>query len=196
VNKLRDRIPNLVLRTTFVVGFPGETDEQFEELKDFVAETKFQRMGAFTYSLEPGTPAVKLDGHLPEEVKVARRDELMELQQEIAFEFTDSLVGYELDVMIDQHLEGDLWLGRCYADAPEIDANVIVNGVDLKVGQKVPVVLDGRQDYDWTGTVWVDEDEQHSELSDGDGKQAPTESGSVENRNQGPASTSLPIVSN
>lgn len=196
VNKLRDRIPNLVLRTTFVVGFPGETDEQFEELKDFVAETKFQRMGAFTYSLEPGTPAVKLDGHLPEEVKVARRDELMELQQEIAFEFTDSLVGYELDVMIDQHLEGDLWLGRCYADAPEIDANVIVNGVDLKVGQKVPVVLDGRQDYDWTGTVWVDEDEQPSELSDVDGKQAPTESGSVENRNQGPASTSLPIVSN
>lgn len=163
VHKLRDRIPNLVLRTTFVVGFPGETDEQFEELKDFVAETKFQRMGAFTYSKEPGTPSEKLDGHMPEEVKAARRDELMELQQGIAFEFADSLVGYELDVMIDEHVEGDTWLGRCYADAPEIDANVIVTGNGLKVGAKVPVVLDGRQDYDWTGTVWTDEEEAGGE---------------------------------
>lgn len=153
VNKLRDRIPNLVMRTTFVVGFPGETDAQFEELRDFVAETEFQRMGAFTYSLEPGTPAVKLDGHLPQEVKDARRDELMALQQEIAFEFADSMVGYELDVMIDEHIEGDTWLGRCYADAPEIDANVIVTGSGIQVGAKVPVVLEARQDYDWIGTV-------------------------------------------
>lgn len=153
VNKLRDRIPNLVMRTTFVVGFPGETDAQFEELRDFVAETEFQRMGAFTYSFEPGTPAVKLDGHLPQEVKDARRDELMALQQEIAFEFADSMVGYELDVMIDEHIEGDTWLGRCYADAPEIDANVIVTGSGIQVGAKVPVVLEARQDYDWIGTV-------------------------------------------
>ncbi|MES2792737.1 MAG: 30S ribosomal protein S12 methylthiotransferase RimO [Planctomycetota bacterium] len=153
VNKLRDRIPNLVMRTTFVVGFPGETDAQFEELRDFVAETEFQRMGAFTYSLEPGTPAVKLDGHLPEEVKAARRDELMALQQGIAFDFADSMLGYELDVMIDEHVEGDTWLGRCYADAPEIDANVIVTGSGIKVGDKVPVVLEARQDYDWLGTV-------------------------------------------
>ncbi len=153
VSKLRDRIPNLVLRTTFVVGFPGETQEQFEELRDFVAETEFQRMGVFTYSLEPGTPAVKLEGHLPQEVKDARRDELMALQQGIAFDFTDSMVGYELDVMIDEQLSEDTWLGRCYADAPEIDANVIVTGTGLKVGQLVPVVLEGRQDYDWVGVV-------------------------------------------
>ena len=159
VNKLRDRIPNLVMRTTFVVGFPGETDEQFGELCDFVAETEFQRMGAFTYSLEPGTPAVKLDGHLPQEVKDARRDELMAIQQGIAFDFADSMLGFELDVMIDEQLEDNTWLGRCYADAPEIDANVIVTGEGIKVGDKVPVVLEARQDYDWIGT-----------LSDGDGE--------------------------
>ncbi|MFM8221820.1 MAG: MiaB/RimO family radical SAM methylthiotransferase, partial [Planctomycetaceae bacterium] len=84
VGKLRDRIANLVLRTTFIVGFPGETQAQFEELKEFVGQAKFERMGVFPYSLEPGTPAVKLDGHLPQEVREARRDELMELQQRIA----------------------------------------------------------------------------------------------------------------
>ena len=153
VNKLRERIPNLVLRTTFVVGFPGETEEQFQELRDFVAETEFQRMGVFTYSLEPGTPAEKLEGHLPQEVKDARRDELMALQQEIAFEFADSMIGYEVDVIIDEHIEGDTWAGRCYTDAPEIDANVFVTGAGIKVGDLVPVILDSRQEYDWIGTL-------------------------------------------
>ncbi len=162
VSKLRDRIPNLVLRTTFVVGFPGETQEQFEELRDFVAETEFQRMGVFTYSLEPGTPAEKLEGHLPEEVKNARRDELMALQQGIAFDFTESMVGYELDVLIDEQLDETTWLGRCYADAPEIDANVIVTGTGIKVGDKVAVVLEGRQEYDWIGTLADPEDESES----------------------------------
>jgi ribosomal protein S12 methylthiotransferase len=152
VEKLRRSVPNLVLRTTFIVGFPGETDAQFEELKEFVQETQFQRMGAFTYSLEPGTPAVKLDGHLPEEVKTARRDELMALQQQIAFNFGDSLVGYELDVLIDEHLEGETWLGRSYADAPEIDGNVIVTGPGIKLGDFIPVEIDARQDYDLVGT--------------------------------------------
>jgi ribosomal protein S12 methylthiotransferase len=153
VSKLRDRVPNLVLRTTFVVGFPGETDQQFEELRDFVAETEFQRMGVFTYSLEPDTPAVKLDGHLPQDVMNARRDELMALQQGIAFDFADSMVGYELDAMIDQQIDDNTWLGRCYTDAPEIDANVIISGSGIKVGDKVPVILEGRQDYDWVGVL-------------------------------------------
>ena len=85
VEKLRERIPNLVLRTTFITGFPGETDEQFSELRAFVADARFERMGVFTYSPEPGTPAMKLEGHLPEDVKEARREVLMGLQQEIAF---------------------------------------------------------------------------------------------------------------
>ena len=157
IQKLRDRIENLVLRTTFVVGFPGETDVQFEELRDFVADAQFERMGVFTYSLEPGTPAVKLDGHLPEEVKEARRDELMELQQEIAFEYADSLLGYELDVLIDEPLGDGVWAGRAYCDAPEIDATIYVSdaelpeGQELAPGQMVPVELMERRDYDLIG---------------------------------------------
>lgn len=153
IHKLREKIPNLALRTTFIVGFPGETDEQFEELYDFVFETRFERMGVFTYSLEPGTPAQKLDGHLPEEVKNARREELMALQQEIAFEFGDSLVGYEVDVLIDEQVEDGLWSGRSFADAPEIDGTVFVTGENLEVGQRIPVEIQERRDYDLIGTA-------------------------------------------
>jgi ribosomal protein S12 methylthiotransferase len=151
VEKLRDRIPNLVLRTTFIVGFPGETDAQFEELKQFVSETEFERMGVFTYSLEPDTPAVKLDGHLPEEVKEARREELMAVQQDVAFNFGDALVGYELDVLIDEPVQDGLYSGRAYCDAPEIDGVVYVSGEDLQPGQMVPVEILARRDYDLIG---------------------------------------------
>jgi ribosomal protein S12 methylthiotransferase len=153
VERLRGKIPNLVLRTTFIVGFPGESEAQFEELCDFVEETRFERMGVFTYSLEPGTPAVKLDGHLPEEVKNARRDRLMELQQEIAFEFGDSLVGYELDVLIDAPIDDETWVGRSFADAPEIDGTVYVSGTGLTTGAFLPVEIEARQDYDLMGTA-------------------------------------------
>jgi ribosomal protein S12 methylthiotransferase len=151
VDKLRTSIPNLVLRTTFVVGFPGETDEQFQELCDFVDETKFQRLGVFTYSKEPGTPAVKLDGHLPEEVKEARKDELMAIQQPIALDYSQSLVGYELDVIIDHQIEDDLFEGRSFADAPEIDGCVFVQGQNLEPGMLVPVVITEAQEYDLAG---------------------------------------------
>jgi ribosomal protein S12 methylthiotransferase len=153
VEKLRQRIANLVLRTTFIVGFPGETEAQFEELCEFVEATRFERMGVFTYSLEPGTPAVKLDGHLPEELKNARRNKLMELQQKIAFEFGDSLVGYELDVLIDAQIDDDTWIGRSFADAPEIDGAIYVKGSDVGVGEIVPVEIEGRQDYDLVGSA-------------------------------------------
>lgn len=165
VEKLRNRIDNLVLRTTFITGFPGETDEQFAELKQFVREMEFERMGVFTYSLEPGTPAAKLDGHLPEAVKQARREELMALQQEIAFRFSDSLVGYELDVLIDEEVEDGLWVGRAYCDAPDIDGVVYLRAAEhlyqqgqpekssrqLAPGQIVPVEILARQDYDLVG---------------------------------------------
>jgi ribosomal protein S12 methylthiotransferase len=155
--KLRDRIPNLVLRTTFITGFPGETDAQFRELCDYVEATHFERMGVFAYSLEPGTPATRLDGHLPDEVKEARRDELMELQQKIAFEFGDSLVGYELDVLLDEQIDETTWLGRSYADAPEIDGSVYVTGSGLEVGSFVTVEIEARRDYDLVGSVVVDD---------------------------------------
>ena len=153
VEKLRDQVENLVLRTTFIAGFPGETEEQFEELRQFVADMRFERMGVFTYSVEPGTAAVKLDGHLPEHVKQARRDELMALQQQIAFEFGDSLVGYELDVLIDGQVDDETFVGRTFADAPEIDGSVFVAGKDLSVGEFLPVQIEARQDYDLIGSV-------------------------------------------
>jgi ribosomal protein S12 methylthiotransferase len=155
VEKLRARIPNVVLRTTFIVGFPGETDEQFQEVMQFVDETKFERLGVFTYSLEPGTPSVKLDGHLPEAVKAARRDELMALQQQIAFDYAESLIGYELDVLIDSEDEQGGYIGRTFADAPEIDASVTVSGnaeqLRDSVGEFVPVEIAGRDGYDLIG---------------------------------------------
>ena len=154
VTKLRQRIPNLVLRTTFIVGFPGETEEQFEELCDFVRETHFERMGVFTYSLEPGTPAEKLSDHLPEDVKLARYNKLMEIQQELAFSHGDSLVGYELDVIIDQQVGEGVWAGRAFTDAPEIDGCVYVASErELAVGEMVPVEILERREYDLVGTV-------------------------------------------
>jgi ribosomal protein S12 methylthiotransferase len=115
-------------------------------------------LGVFTYSLEPGTPAVKLDGHLPETVKTERRDALMALQQPIAFEHAESLIGYELDVLIDEQAEVGGFVGRTFADAPEIDACVRVEVADpstreLAIGEFLPVEITGREGYDLVGTV-------------------------------------------
>ncbi len=150
VGKLRDRIPGLVLRTTFITGFPGETDEQFEELCDYVAETRFERVGVFTYSLEPGTPAERLDGHLPEEVKVERRNRLMEIQQGVAFDWSQRQVGRELDVLLDgpDPDAPGLFAGRSYADAPEIDGLVRVKGKNLHPGDLVRAKITGADGYD------------------------------------------------
>lgn len=160
VTKLRERIPNLVLRTTFIVGFPGETEDQFNELCDFVEETRFERMGVFPYSLEPGTPAVKLDGHLPEEVKLERRDALMEIQQQIAFDWGQGMVNYELDCIIDEASETPgVWIGRTFADAPEIDGTVLVQGENLQPGQKIPVTIIEADEYDLVAVVSEDDPE-------------------------------------
>src|SRR5207253_8100790 len=132
--RLRKAIPNLVLRTTFIVGFPSETESEFEELHAFIQAQPFERVGVFPYSLEPGTPASRLEGHLPEEIKLQRRNRLMETQQQIAFEWNRRRVGQELDVLVDapdpevpNHL-----LGRCYADAPDIDGLVRVKGKGVR----------------------------------------------------------------
>ncbi len=153
VHQLRARIDNLVLRTTFITGFPGETDEQFEELVDFVREAKFERLGVFTYSLEPDTPAAKLPNHLPDDVKLARRDRLMEVQQSLAFEWCERQVGGAMEIMIDKVVDAErnVWLGRSYADAPDVDALVYVTGQkkkQLAMGQLVPVEIVGHRDYD------------------------------------------------
>ncbi|MBS0210012.1 MAG: 30S ribosomal protein S12 methylthiotransferase RimO [Planctomycetes bacterium] len=150
LDKLRARIPNLVLRTTMITGFPGETDEQFAEMVDFVRQYRFERLGVFTYSFEPDTPAARLPDHLPEEVKNARRDELMGVQQEIAFEWAAARVGQQLDVLLDAPLPGerDVWIGRTAADAPDVDAVVYVTGKKLRAGQIVPCEVVATKEYD------------------------------------------------
>ena len=123
LDRLRERIEGLVLRTTLITGFPGETEEQFEELLEFVAQRRFERLGVFAYSLEPDTPSARLDGHVPEEVRHQRRDRLLAVQQAIAFAWNESQVGRQWDVLIDRDIPGqrDAYVGRTYADAPEID---------------------------------------------------------------------------
>jgi ribosomal protein S12 methylthiotransferase len=151
--KLRAAIPGLVLRTTFIVGFPGETEAEFEELCDFVRQTRFERVGVFPYSLEPGTPAERLDNHLPEEVKQQRRDQLMEIQQEIALAWSAAQVGKELEVLIDgrdPEVPGHV-LARSYADAPDIDCVMRVKGKGLHPGDLVPVKVTAADGYDLVG---------------------------------------------
>jgi ribosomal protein S12 methylthiotransferase len=155
LGKLRKRIPNLVLRTTFITGFPGETDEQFSELVDFVRLQKFERLGVFTYSLESDTPAARLPDHLPSEVKEARRAELMRVQQEIAFAWNDQQIGKRWDVLLDTRVpnQKDAWVGRAFADAPDIDGAVFVTGRKLKAGQIVPCEIVASSKYDLIGVA-------------------------------------------
>jgi ribosomal protein S12 methylthiotransferase len=150
IDRLRQTIPGLVLRTTFIVGFPGETEAEFEELLKFVEETRFERLGVFPYSLEPDTPAAKLPGHLPAEVLAERRDRVMEAQQSIAFAFNAGLVGRKLDVLIDGPVPGarNLWLGRTYADAPDVDGLTYVRGSHLEPGDLVESEIIGSEGYD------------------------------------------------
>ena len=148
--KLRSQIPNLIMRTTFITGFPGETDADFDELVEFVGEQRFERMGVFTYSFEPDTPAAKLPDHLSEKVKNERRDALMAVQQEVAFEWNDAQIGKQLDVIIDSAVpeENNAWIGRTYGDAPDVDSVVYVTGEELSIGSIVPCEIVATSEYD------------------------------------------------
>src|SRR4051812_15122839 len=148
--RLRTAIPNLTLRTTFIVGFPGETDAEFDELNAFVREAKFERCGVFPYSLEPGTPAARLPDHLPEEVKLERRDRLMGVQQQVAFDWSRAQVGREVEVIVDgpdpefaNHVRG-----RGVADTPEIDGLIRVKGKNLRPGDLVRAKVTAADGYD------------------------------------------------
>jgi ribosomal protein S12 methylthiotransferase len=153
LGRLRAAVPGLTLRTTFIVGFPGETEAEFEELVAFVRQTRFERAGVFTYSYEPDTPATRLDGHLPEEVKQERRHRLMEAQQEVALDWAARQVGRQLEVIVDgpdpevpNHV-----LARGHADAPDIDCLVRVKGKGLRAGDLVTVKVTAADGYDLAG---------------------------------------------
>ncbi|WP_204612667.1 30S ribosomal protein S12 methylthiotransferase RimO [Defluviitalea raffinosedens] len=158
INKLRKRIPDICLRTTLIVGFPGETDEEYEDLVQFVKDMKFDRLGVFTYSKEEGTPAAKMRGQIPKKIKEFRKDKIMKLQQAICEEKSAQCVGRTLEVIIDGKLpEENVYCGRTYRDAPEIDGMVFVSAdEDLLSGDFIKASITSSNEYDLIGRI-VDE---------------------------------------
>ena len=155
ISKLRREIPDIALRTTLITGFPGETKEQHEELMEFVDEIEFDRLGVFPYSAEEDTPAATMEDQIPEEVKEARRDEIMELQQEISLEKGESRVGQVLTVMIEGKVSGEsAYIGRTYGDAPKVDGYIFVQtGELLMTGDFARVRVTGALEYDLIGEL-------------------------------------------
>jgi len=159
LSKMRQAMPDLALRTTFIVGYPGETEAAFQTLLDFAAEIRFDRVGAFQFSFEPGTTSEPLGDPIPAEVKQERWERLMELQQGISLERNQAQVGRILDVLIEGRgeVEGEgepIAIGRSYRDAPEIDGVVLIEG-DIPEGELVPARITGALTYDLTGTVEI-----------------------------------------
>ena len=155
IEKLRKEIPDISLRTTLITGFPGETQEQHEELKDFVDEMEFDRLGVFTYSPEEDTPAATMTEQIPEEVKEDRQAELMELQQEIAFDLAEDMVGREVLVMIEGKVaDENAYVGRTYKDAPNVDGLIFINtDKELMSGDFARVRVTGALEYDLIGEL-------------------------------------------
>ena len=155
IGKLRKEIPDIVLRTTLITGFPGETEEDHEELKEFVDEMEFDRLGVFTYSPEENTPAAEMADQVPEEVKEERRDELMELQQEISYDRGQDRIGQELLVMIEGKVADEsAYIGRTYGDAPKVDGYIFVQtGELLMTGDFAKVRVTGALEYDLIGVL-------------------------------------------
>ena len=155
ITKLRREIPDIVLRTSLITGFPGETEEDHQELMEFVDEMEFDRLGVFTYSPEEGTPAETMEGQVPEELKEERRDEIMELQQEISLEKGNDRIGQELLVMIEGKVSGEsAYIGRTYGDAPKVDGYMFVQTGELLVtGDFAKVKVTGAMEYDLIGEL-------------------------------------------
>ncbi|HET7145204.1 MAG TPA: 30S ribosomal protein S12 methylthiotransferase RimO [Anaerolineales bacterium] len=149
--KMRSTISDLSIRTTFLVGYPGESDEEFQTLYDFVNEIRFDRVGAFQFSFEPGTTSEPLGDPVPADVKQDRYERLMELQQSISLQVNQSYVGKTLDVLV-EGFDNGISIGRSYRDAPEIDGMVFIEG-QAKIGDIVPVRIGGAMAYDLTGVL-------------------------------------------
>ena len=156
IGKLREKIPDICLRTSLISGFPGETEEDFEELYRFVNEMEFDRLGVFTYSQEEDTPAAAMPDQVDETVKESRRDELMELQQAVAFEKAENMAGRVLTVMIEGKLaDEDTYVARTYRDAPNVDGYLFLNTTaDLMTGDFVKVLVTDSNEYDLIGEIY------------------------------------------
>lgn len=161
IRKLRREIPDICIRTTFITGFPTETEEDFTDTMEFINEMEFDRLGVFTYSPEEDTPAANMDGQVEEEAKVRRQEEMMELQQEIAFEAAENMKGRILKVMIEGKLtDEDAYVARTYKDAPGVDGYLFVNtDWSLMSGDFVTVRVTGANEYDLVGEI-VEEKEE------------------------------------
>lgn len=155
IGHLREEVPDIILRTTLITGFPGETQEQHEELCRFINEMEFNRLGVFTYSQEEGTPAARMDGQIDEEIKLSRRDELMELQQEISADLLQKTVGREIECMVEGKAAGEsVYVARSYGDAPDVDGYIFINtDENLMTGDFVRVKITAASDYDLTGEL-------------------------------------------
>ncbi len=151
LGKMRETVKDLSMRTTFIVGYPGETDEEFQTLYDFVKEIRFDRVGTFQFSFEPGTTSAPLGDPVPAPVKQERFERLMELQQNISLQVNQSYVGKTLDVLV-EGFDNGISIGRSYRDAPEIDGMVFVEG-NARIGDIVPVRITGAMAYDLTGSL-------------------------------------------
>lgn len=153
IDTIRDTIPGVTIRTTFIVGFPSETEREFEELLDFVGSVRFERLGAFAYSREEGTRACAFKGNIPGKVKSRRLDRLMKLQQEIARAVNEKFLGTELEVLVEEK-EGDAWRGRSRFDAPEVDGEVLFKRTRaMKAGDLVRATVIDTLDYDLVAEV-------------------------------------------
>ena len=161
VSTLRREIPDIVLRTTLITGFPGETQEDHEELMEFVDQMEFDRLGVFTYSPEEDTPAAAMEEQVPEEVAEKRRDEIMQIQQKIAFEKTSAQIGRALEVMVEGALPEDgVYVGRTYRDAPEIDGCLFFEApYEIISGTILPVLVTDANGYDLIGEILPEEDD-------------------------------------
>ena len=156
IRKIRSKIPNVTIRTTLIIGYPGETEKEFEELKEWVLKTRFDRLGVFAYSHEEDTTAFLLDDNVSESIKNSRVEEIMHIQMQISWELNQKKVGSEYKVLVDRK-EGDYFIGRTESDSPDVDNEVLIEAVNnyLRIGEFTNVKIDKADHFDLYGSVVV-----------------------------------------
>lgn len=157
LKNLRKSVPDIVIRTTFIVGFPGESDDDFNQLVDFIEDIKFDKLGVFEYSKEEGTKAASLDEQIPDSIKEERKNEIMAIQSEISAEILTKKIGKKLEVLIEEEVDEENYVGRTYMDSPEIDGVTYVHSAkNLEIGSFVQVDVVDSLDYDLVGEIiWI-----------------------------------------